>query len=91
MATAAAVRSSTLDWTLLRLPLLNSKPPTGRVRAGYLGRGEVGTSLTRADLATFLLAQLADPTYLRRAPAISNERPRALSGPPGERLPVCFF
>jgi putative NADH-flavin reductase len=72
VATAAAVRSSTLDRTLVRVPLLNSKPPTGRVRLGYLGRSEVGTSLSRADLAAFLLAAATDARHVRRAPVVSN-------------------
>jgi hypothetical protein len=31
-----------------------------------------GTSLSRADLATFLLEQIQDMTWLQQAPAISN-------------------
>jgi hypothetical protein len=51
---------------------LNDKAAQGSVRAGNHGRGVVGLSITRADMAAFLLAQVFDPTYLRGAPAISN-------------------
>ena len=72
IAVAESVRSSDLDWMIVRLTLLNNKPKTGEVRAGYLGRGEVGTWISRADIADFILKQVQDMTYLRQAPAISN-------------------
>jgi nucleoside-diphosphate-sugar epimerase len=40
---AAVIRESNLDWTILRLSLLNNNRKSGKVSAGYLGRGEVGT------------------------------------------------
>jgi hypothetical protein len=52
--------------------MLNNNPKSGKVRAGYLGRGEVETWISRADLADFLLRQVQDTKYLRQAPAISN-------------------
>jgi putative NADH-flavin reductase len=41
---AEALRASDLDWTILRMTMLNNKPKSGKVRAGYLGRGEVAAS-----------------------------------------------
>ena len=52
--------------------MLTSKPASGKIRAGYLGRKQVGTNVSRADLAAFLLAQAGDTTWLRQAPAVSN-------------------
>jgi hypothetical protein len=52
--------------------MLNNQPGTGKIRAGYLGRKQVGTKLARADLAWFMLAQVPDSSWLRQAPAISN-------------------
>lgn len=69
---AEAVRASDLDWTIVRLSMLNNKARTGRVRAGYLGRGEVGTWISRADLADFMLQQVKDKKFVKQAPAISN-------------------
>ena len=69
---AEAVRASDLDWTIVRLTLLNDKPRSGKVRAGYMGRGEVGTWISRSDVADFMLRQIGDTRYLRQAPAISN-------------------
>jgi putative NADH-flavin reductase len=69
---AEIVRSSDLEWTILRLALLNNKPKSGKVKAGYVGTGEVGTQISRADIADFMLKQIEDKKYLREAPAISN-------------------
>jgi uncharacterized protein YbjT (DUF2867 family) len=69
---AETVRASDLDWTIVRLIMLNNNPKSGKVRAGYLGRGEVGTWISRADIADFMLKQIQDTKYLRQAPAISN-------------------
>ena len=72
VSVAEMTRTSDLDWTIVRLAMLNNKPKTGKVKAGYLGRGEVGTRISRADIADFMLKQVDDTKYLRRAPAISN-------------------
>ncbi|MFI0940662.1 NAD(P)-dependent oxidoreductase [Streptomyces sp. NPDC021020] len=71
-AAAEAVRASALDWTLVRVAKLNDKPARGDVKVGNYGHGVVGLSLTRADMAAFLLSQVSDDTYVRRAPAISS-------------------
>jgi putative NADH-flavin reductase len=72
VSVAEAVRASDLDWTIVRLTMLNNKPKSGKVRAGYLGRGEVGSGISRADIADFMLSQIEDVKYMRQAPAISN-------------------
>ncbi|MFE4967960.1 NAD(P)-dependent oxidoreductase [Streptomyces sp. NPDC056660] len=71
-AAAQAVRASDLDWTLVRVAKLNDKPVGGNVKVGNYGHGIVGLSISRADMAAFLLAQVSDGTYIRSAPAISN-------------------
>ncbi len=72
VSVAEMVRASDLDWTIVRLALLNNKPKTANVKIGYVGRGEVGRGISRADIADFMLRQVSDTRYLRRAPAISN-------------------
>jgi putative NADH-flavin reductase len=69
---AEFVRASGLDWTLVRVAKLTDKKTAGQIKAGYYGHGVVGLSITRADMATFLLDQAANLTYLHQAPAISN-------------------
>jgi len=69
---AETVRKSDLDWTILRLTTLNNKTKSGKVRVGYLGKGEVGLRISRADLAEFMLKQVQNTKYLRQSPVISN-------------------
>lgn len=67
----AKVKASNLDWTIVRVPYLTerfSKP--GTLRVGYLG--EIGSMITRMDMADFMLKQLTSDTYVKKAPAISN-------------------
>jgi nucleoside-diphosphate-sugar epimerase len=68
----AAVTQSNLNWTIARITSPNNGKRKGTVRAGYLGQTRVGSAMTRADIADFLVAQLTDDTYSRAAPAISN-------------------
>jgi uncharacterized protein YbjT (DUF2867 family) len=67
-----AVTGSDLGWTIGRITSPNDKAPKGTIRAGFLGREKVGSAMTRADIATFLVRQLTDDTYIRAMPAISN-------------------
>ncbi|WP_246113895.1 hypothetical protein [Streptomyces montanus] len=48
------------------------KPATGRIKSGFLGHDKVGSAMTRADIAAFLVSQLTDPRYRRAMPVISN-------------------
>jgi hypothetical protein len=68
----AAVTESGLDWTVARITSPNNGAPKGTLRVGFLGRDKVGSAMTRADIAAFLVAQLTDDTYSRAAPVISN-------------------
>lgn len=68
---ASVIRHSRLNWTLARAPRLNDKPGTGQVKVGYAGKGP-GIQLSRADFARFMLAQVDDDTWSRKAPMVSN-------------------
>lgn len=72
VSVAETVRKSELDWTIVRLTTLNNNAKSGKIRVGYLGRGKVGSRISRADLAEFMLKQVKDTKYLRQAPVISN-------------------
>jgi putative NADH-flavin reductase len=71
-AMGAAITGADFDWTIARITNPTHKPAKGTVRAGYLGHDRIGSAMTRADIAAFLVGQLTDTTYLRAAPAISN-------------------
>lgn len=62
---------SSLDWTLVRPPRLTDKPATGRVEHDAHRPGR-STSITRADLASFLLDVAENGSYLHQAPFASG-------------------
>ena len=72
LAMSQLVIDSPTDWTIARFTRPTDGARTGTVRAGYLGRTRIGASITRADIAAFLLDQTTDTRFHRAAPAISN-------------------
>ena len=68
----AAVTDSELDYTIARITSPTNKPAKGSIRSGFLGHDRVGSAMTRADIAKFLVDQLTDNRYVRAMPAISN-------------------
>ncbi len=68
---AQHVVNSDLDWTLVRVPVLNDDPAKGRIRVGYVGRG-TGARLSRADMADFILDLVESGDHVRDVPVISN-------------------
>lgn len=69
---AEVIRGSDLDWTIVRVATLNNKPKAGTVKVGYVGSGQVGLDISRADFADFMLKQVEDKRHIRQAPSISN-------------------
>jgi len=73
VGTAEVVRTSPLDWTLVRLPMLSDKQAHKPAAAGYVGDPRIKLfSLSRGALADFLLAQVADSQWVRKSPVLSN-------------------
>jgi putative NADH-flavin reductase len=66
------IRASGLDWVLVRPPLLTNGGRRGQYRAGFDIPIKLFSSVSRADVADFMLKQLTDDTYLRQAPTITN-------------------
>jgi putative NADH-flavin reductase len=67
----AVIRQSPLDWVIVRPPRLTNGPCTGTYRTGE-GIRENGllASISRADVADFMVTQLSDDRYSHAAPAI---------------------
>jgi putative NADH-flavin reductase len=61
-----------LAWTIVRPPRLLDGPPTGRARilAGHLPKG--GFTITRADVAAFMLQETVKPNFIRQVVGISK-------------------
>lgn len=68
----ADVRSSRLDWTIVRAGALTDGERTGRYRHGFPPTDRsLEFEISRADVAAFTLGLLADGTYLRESPSLS--------------------
>ena len=55
----------------VRVPRLTDDPATGSVKALF-GNASPAMKVTRADLADFMLKQLASDQWSRQAPILSN-------------------
>ena len=64
------IRSTDLDWTIVRFPRLNNGPHTGKYRVGYVGKNS-GSQISRADGADFILLELEKGEYIHKAPVVS--------------------
>ena len=64
------IMASDTDWTIVRPGGLIDGPRTGAYRAG-LDKAIKATRVSRADVADFVLKQLADDGYIRQTPAVS--------------------
>lgn len=61
---------STLDWTLVRIPLLEQTTSTGAYQANL--HDCPAPQVSASDLAFFLVSQLTDNTYIRKAPFVAS-------------------
>lgn len=61
-----------LAWTIVRPPRLLDEPPTHRTRvvSGHLPKN--GFTISRADVAAFLLEEATNPRFIRQIVGISN-------------------
>jgi uncharacterized protein YbjT (DUF2867 family) len=67
----ALVRASGLDWTIVRPPKLTGGPCTGRYRSGEnITTWKPLPLMSRANVAHFILQELASPAYIGRAPRL---------------------
>ena len=67
---AEVIKSSDLDWTIVRGPRLAEGPKKGEYRVGFIGKNS-GIQISRADLADFMLRQISEDAYLRQMPVVS--------------------
>ncbi len=65
------LRESGLDWTVVRGPRLTEDPGRGHYRVGDVGGGS-GSSISRDDLADFILTQVEDRSYVGKLPFVTN-------------------
>jgi putative NADH-flavin reductase len=67
----ALIRASDADWTIVRPGFLTNGPLMGNVRALSDLTGVTAGRISRADVARFILEELAANRYLRQAPLLT--------------------
>ena len=72
IAGEALIRRSDLDWTLVQPPQLTNGPLTRKYRVGEHLELRGIPRISRADVAHFILSQLDDATYVRKAALIAH-------------------
>ena len=65
-----AIANSTLDWTIVRPGMLTNRAPTGRYKALTDMKDWRGGAISRADVADFLIKQIADRSMIRATPLL---------------------
>lgn len=67
-----SIRKSQLDWIIVRPGVLTDGKLTGSYKHGFAADDKTVThEISRADVADFMLRQLAEDTYLHKTPCIS--------------------
>ena len=64
------LRTTDLDWTVVRGPRLTEAAGVGSYRVGWVGVG-TGTQISRDDLADFILTQMDDREFVHALPFVS--------------------
>lgn len=64
------LQQSGVEWIVVRPGGLTNEPPTGNYKFG-LDPKIKPSRISRADVAAFMLKQLTDDTFLRKAPAVT--------------------
>lgn len=67
----AIIQASGLDWFIVRPSVLNDKPGCDTARALTDLSSFHGGTISRADVAKFVLEQVQDDTWLHRAPLVT--------------------
>src|SRR5919107_4738813 len=65
-----AIKQSDLEWVIVRPARLTDEPAKGEYRVFLRGSYKAKT-ISRADVADFMLAQVKDGTYVHKTPVIS--------------------
>jgi len=67
------VRESGLEWTLVRPAAFTDGPQTGSYEHGFRSKDKNRSlTISRADVAHFMLRQLKETAYRYQAPTLSN-------------------
>jgi putative NADH-flavin reductase len=65
------VRHSSVEWTLVRAPILTDTPYPGKYQVSSLGR-KSGRKVSRATIARFILDEIENGKYIRKSPLVTD-------------------
>ncbi len=65
------VRHSSVEWTLVRAPILTDRPCPGKYQVGSLNRRS-GRRVSRATIARFILDEIENGKYIRKSPLVTD-------------------
>lgn len=68
----AEIKKHSLTYTIVRPLSLTDNPYTGKYREAKTGIPEKGRSISRADVADFIIRAITDEQYLNQSVALSN-------------------
>ncbi|GAB4148646.1 MAG: SDR family oxidoreductase [Patescibacteria group bacterium] len=68
---AEVVKSSDLDWTVVRVPILTDDIGTGKYNFGKVGDPQMSLKICRADAALFIIEALDKPEFYKQMPMVS--------------------
>jgi putative NADH-flavin reductase len=68
----AQIRTSAVDWTIVRPGALTDAPATGLYQVLTTNDGTRARRIARGDVATFIVENLAEPDYLHQAVLLSG-------------------
>lgn len=71
IAHADFLKTSGIKWTIVRGPRLTTEPAKNNYKVTWVGVN-AGTSLTRADLAAFILTLVDNNPYIHQMPFVTN-------------------
>jgi putative NADH-flavin reductase len=75
------IKQSALDWVIVRPALLTNGKQTGAVNDGKnVGSRLFTHSISRADVASFMLSEVKDDRYLRETPGVESGATRLTTG-----------
>jgi uncharacterized protein YbjT (DUF2867 family) len=67
----AIIKNSSLDWTIVRPSVLNNKPPRNAIRTLTDLSDFHGGTISRENVAKFVVDQVTDDAWLRKVPSIT--------------------
>lgn len=68
---AEVLRKSNLDWMIVRGPRLTNEKPKNKYRVGWVGVN-ASTTISRADLADFIVKQIESDEFKHQMPFVSE-------------------